>query len=135
MSEAQALRGTVRITMPAAVAYNLESFQKSLAVVAERLGCRGCFSGADCTFHMERDFVVSERLEISTVSLPQDPVSVRPVTATLASGISHDLSKLQATVAMIAGRLGCEACCSGFDITFRQALDFIIDEQLNIHDR
>jgi hypothetical protein len=140
MNDRKEMQGTVRITLPAKVAFDLSAFQKSLAVLAERLGCRACFSGVNCTFQLERDFVINERLEINSVGsprqqLPQDPVPLRPVTATLASEVSHDLGKIQETVAKIADRLGCGACCSGFDITFRQELDFIVDEQLNIHGR
>jgi hypothetical protein len=48
----------VRIVIPASAANNLESLQKVIVNVAERLGCRPCFSGADCLFTLERDFVV-----------------------------------------------------------------------------
>jgi hypothetical protein len=48
----------VRIVIPASAANNLESLQKVIVNVAERLGCRPCFSGADCLFMNERDFVV-----------------------------------------------------------------------------
>jgi hypothetical protein len=121
MNDRQAMQGTVRITLPAKVASDLPSFQRSLAVLAKRLGCPTCFSGFNCTFQLERDFVINDRMEMSTVSspLPQDPVPERHVTATLASGVSHDLAKIQETVARIARKLGCGACCSGFDITLR----------------
>ncbi len=126
--------GTVRISVPAAVAYDLGSFQKTMGVIAERLGCRACFSGSDCVFQLERDWVINERLEARAVSLhlPQDPIPDRRVTATLARSVSFDLDRMQKAVANIAGRLGCAACCSGFDILFRNELDFVIDENLNV---
>jgi hypothetical protein len=49
----------VRVVIPASVAYDLGKFQKSLVNLAERLGCRPCLSGADCTFQIERDFVIN----------------------------------------------------------------------------
>lgn len=124
--------GTVRITVPATVASDLGSFQKTIGMIAERLGCPRCASGIDCAFHLERDWVINERLEASAVSLPSDPVPWRSVSATLPRNVSYDLNKLQKAVANIAGRLGCQACCSGFDILFRNELDFIIDENLNV---
>jgi hypothetical protein len=50
--------GPVRVVIPASVAFDLGKFTKALGNLAERLGCRPCLSGADCTFIFERDFVV-----------------------------------------------------------------------------
>ena len=126
--------GVVRIRIPAAVAADLGAFQKSMSLVAERLGCRTCFSGADCAFHIERDWVINEKVELSPSARMAggDPIPARPVNATLAHAVSYDLKRIQESVAKIAGKLGCQACCSGFDIIFRQELDYMVDEQLNI---
>lgn len=48
----------IRITIPAKVAYNMDALQKSIVNIAEAIGCRTCFSGADCFFEMTRDFVI-----------------------------------------------------------------------------
>jgi hypothetical protein len=127
------IQGPIRISMPAAVAFDLKAFQKGIANLVERLGCAPCFSGADCRFIHERDFVINEKLEIRSlarpfVELPQDPFPFRPVTATLSGKAGFDLKQIQKVVADIAGRLGCGACCSGFDIHFRQELNFVINE-------
>jgi hypothetical protein len=127
------IQGPIRVSIPAAVAYDLARFQKSIASLVERLGCRTCFSGADCTFLHERDLVINEKLEIQSspglsVQLPHDPVPLRRVTATLPGKVSNNLKQIQDVAANIAGRLGCEACCSGFDILFRQELDFVVNE-------
>ena len=127
------IQGPIRISMPAAVAFDLAAFQKGIANLVDRLGCAPCFSGADCRFIHERDFVINEKLEIrsfpgASVQLPQDPVPMRPVTATLSGKVGFDLKQIQSVVANIAGRLGCEGCCSGFDIHFRQELNFMINE-------
>ncbi len=59
---------SIRITVPAKAAYDLKAFQKVLASLAERLGCRPCLSGADCFFQFERDFVVNpETFELDGV--------------------------------------------------------------------
>lgn len=134
-TEIQAVRprGPIRITIPAAVAYDLKALQKGIATLVERLGCRPCFSGSDCTFQLERDFVINEKLEIGpAVSLPQDPVPNIPIRVTLPGKVGYDLDKIQILVANIADRLGCLACCSGFDITFLHERELLINETLNV---
>ena len=42
------------------------------------------------------------------------------------------LKKIQQIQKSILGRLGCQACCSGFRINFIPELDFAVDEKLNI---
>ena len=49
----------VRIAIPAEVAFNLDKLTKALGNVAERLGCKPCLSGADCTLVLHRDFVIN----------------------------------------------------------------------------
>jgi hypothetical protein len=127
------IQGPIRISIPAAVAYDLAAFQKSIAHLVERLGCPQCFSGAHCTFVHERDFAINERLEVlssagASVQLPQDPVPIRTATAIFSGKVGHNLKQIQDVVATIAGRLGCAACCSGFDIHFRNELDFVVNE-------
>ena len=118
------LRGPVRITMPAAVAYDLKALQKGIAALVERMGCRTCFSGADCTFQTERDLVISEKLEVSPSArhfapdLDGDPA--HRVTVNLAQEVRFDLAKVQAAVERVVGKLGCPACCSGFDVAFQE---------------
>ncbi|GEM_PF-4627387 len=57
-------RAAVRVRMPASVAFNLQTLQKSIANLAERLGCKPCISGFDCTFLLERDYLINERAEV-----------------------------------------------------------------------
>jgi len=129
----------VRITMPAAVAYNLEALQKSIGHLVEQLGCRTCFSGADCTFLHERDFIVNEAGEVRDQPSPSpwliftrdhgpQPDPWRLATATLPANVGNNLEQIRGVVANVAGRLGCPGCCSGFDILFRQELDFVVNE-------
>ena len=51
----------VRVVIPTEVAFDLKKFQKAMEGLAERLGCRPCLSGADCTFRLERDFIVNPK--------------------------------------------------------------------------
>lgn len=55
---------TVRIAIPAKVAYDLGSLQKTFGNLAERLGCPQCLSGANCLFELERDFIVNDKLDV-----------------------------------------------------------------------
>jgi hypothetical protein len=143
--------GAVRISIPVSVAADLASFKKSIGALAERLGCPKCVSGFDCTFRLERDFLIDEKLRISpTVRIDPvaggDPIPARGeyfavtpipipregVTATLAEAVSFDLPKVQEALARVAGRLGCPTCCSGLDLTFRRERDFLVDERVNV---
>jgi hypothetical protein len=123
---------SIRITIPAAVAFNLGEFQKSIATLVERTGCRTCFSGADCHFQQERDFLINEKMEFTafpaSVQGPPDPVPWRTATATLPAKVANNIEQVKSVVARIAGRLGCGACCSGFDILFQQELEFVVNE-------
>lgn len=140
---ARRLSGTVRVTMPASAIHNLDTFNKSIANLAEKLGHPRCFSGVDCIFMQERDFVVDpqQRVKAAGAQLtsmaagphPEPWATARPVTITLPTAVQFDLEQVQAVTAKVAGLLGCGQCHSGFDWRFRQELDFIVDQELNIH--
>jgi hypothetical protein len=48
----------IRVVLPAEVAFSIDLVQRTIVNLAERLGCPSCFSGANCVFQLERDFVV-----------------------------------------------------------------------------
>jgi hypothetical protein len=128
-------RRSIRITIPAAVAFNLGEFQKSIATLVERTGCRTCFSGADCHFQQERDFIINEKLEVRAVNpdtmpwrLEPQPSPWRTATATLPAKVANNIEQVKSVVANIAGRLGCGGCCSGFDILFQQEFEFVVNQ-------
>ena len=56
----------------------------------------------------------------------------RVVRVTLPRSVAFDLRKFQRVQGSILDRLGCQACCSGFDIRWDFVRDFYVDEQLNI---
>ena len=138
--------GRVRISMPAAVANDLDAFKKGITALAERLGCPTCFSGLDCTFQMERDFVVNEELEATPghgtsqgMAISGTTGASRKMAVSLPPAVDYDLEKIL-KVADSIGRSygqhwlsgGQAWCCSGFDITFRQELDFMVDNDGNV---
>jgi len=62
-------RGTVRVSLPAKIAYDPAALKKSIGSLLERLGCRRCFSGADCHFTHERDFVADVKGTVSAAAV------------------------------------------------------------------
>ena len=143
------LRGPVRITLPAKVAYNLDSLKSGIAAIVESLGCDKCFSGANCTFQLERDFLINEKLEIvsrgspllptdpvpwrTSPFAPQDPVPYMPIQVTLPGKVHSDIDQILSLVDSIVERLGHTRCFSGFDIAFGLERELIVDEALNIN--
>lgn len=55
----------VHVTVPAAVAFDLESMNKVARDVVARLGCDNCHSGWDIRFRTARQFVVNEKLDVT----------------------------------------------------------------------
>jgi len=54
------------------------------------------------------------------------------VRVTLPAKIAYDLNAFQKAQASILDKLGCQACCSGWDIRFDLARSFLVDEELNV---
>lgn len=127
--------GAVRLTLSARVANDLDGLQRSLAELAERLGHPSCASGCDTLFlQHEREFIsVGEAVELNPQPIPPGRieeellgrVSRGQVNVMLPERVSGNIKSLQKAVAATLGKLGCAGCCSGFDIAFRNELDFI----------
>lgn len=66
----------VHVSIPAAAYFNLDQFQQVHKGILGRLGCPACTSGHDIRFHLHRRFLVDDKLAISPVALPQDPIPV-----------------------------------------------------------
>jgi hypothetical protein len=54
-------------------------------------------------------------------------ISVRVSTA-----VAFDIEKVQQVQRDVLGRLGCQACCSGFNIGFIEETEFVADSELNV---
>jgi hypothetical protein len=128
--------GSVRLTVPARVANDLDRLQDALGRLAERMGHPECASGCDTLFlELQREFSVSVEGELNPqplpprISLSRDP----KVQVSLPDRVSSDIGLLQQAVALTLDKLGCPSCCSGFDIAFRRELDLItISEDLEV---
>ncbi len=136
--------GAVRLTMSARVATDLDGLQRGLAELAGRMGHPACATGCDTLFlQHEREFIsFGEAVELNPQPIPPGRieeellgrVSRAQVNVMLPARVSGNIKSLQKAVAVTLGKLGCAACCSGFDIAFRNELDFItIDEKVQAH--
>ena len=60
--------------------------------------------------------------------------SDRTIRVTVPAKVAFDLKAIQKVQGSILDRLGCPACCSGFDIRFDVARSFVVDQKLNIRE-
>jgi hypothetical protein len=123
--------GPVRITLPASIAYDPNALKKGIASIVERLGCPRCFSGADCFFQMERQFVLDPKVAAGPTPDPwltsrPDPEPAHRFTVGLSSGVRHDLDKIYKAVDKVIDIIGAHPCISGFDFLFQDELRTIV---------
>lgn len=121
---------TIRFTIPASVALDSKGFVSAIGSIAEKLGHPNCFSGVDCLFQRQKDFVINESFK----ALPQDPVPCRrlPTVDIVASdkalGNVDSIRKIAEIAFENLG--GCLPCTSGFDVLFRNTIrTLVIDEE------
>lgn len=134
--------GAVRLTLPARVANDLGALQRGLKSLAERLGHPQCATGCDILhFMLERDFALTDAVALNPQPLPPGPDPLRSgplpdpwrITVTVPDKVSNNIETLTKAVSVVVGRLGCAACCSGFDILFRREIGTLaLDEQVNV---
>ncbi|HVT11296.1 MAG TPA: hypothetical protein VHE55_03440 [Fimbriimonadaceae bacterium] len=115
----------VRVTIPASVAYHLPSLQNGIANIMNHLGCGTCCSGIDVSYMTEREFVLNEKLEVSSLAGRIEPNPSPWKTTTIAVKASANIDQIKRSIANAAGRLGCQGCCSGFDIHFRNEVELM----------
>jgi hypothetical protein len=135
--------GAVRLTMPARVANDLNALQRGLRNLAERLDHPKCATGCDILqLMLEREFSLTEKVELNPQPLPPkagplpDPwlsAASNTVLVSIPARVNNDIDLLGKTIATVVGKLGCQACCSGFDILFQEELGILgVDERLNV---
>jgi len=119
--------GTVRVSLPAKVAYNPDALKKSLTSIVDRLGCPRCFSGANCHFVSERNFVFDPG---GAVSLNPQPLPPGPppehVTVSLAPSIRYDIDKVFKAIDSVIKGLGPCPCHSGIDVFYQSELPVLV---------
>jgi hypothetical protein len=125
------VHGPVRVSLPAKIAYNPDALKKSIGGLMEQLGCPRCFSGADCLFTFERDYVVNPQGGISAVELNPQPLPPRlnaatgHATASLGRSMRFDIDKVFKAVDQVINTLGPCPCHSGFDVLYQNELPVI----------
>lgn len=124
--------GTVRVTLPAKVAYEPEALKRTIGGILGRLGCPTCFSGLDCHFTNERDFIVDPagsiafhaRAVTSEIN-PQPLPPVAEVRVSLASGVRYNIDSVFKAVDAVIGFIGACPCHSGFDVLYQNEITVI----------
>jgi len=114
-------RGTVRVSLPAKIAYNPDALKKSLASILDKLGCPRCFSGADCFFQHERDFVVDPAAQVALNPQPLPPRESHAVVS-LAPSLRYDIDKVFKSIDAVIKGLGSCPCHSGIDVLYQSEL-------------
>lgn len=129
---------TVRVSLPASVANDIDAFKKGIGNLMEKLGCGKCFSGADCRFSTIKDWVIDENLSVSHYGRFSDadpegsPArSNTEAVVTMSAKASYDISLVFRAIDKIA-KIGGHPCHSGRDILFQRELRYMVDEKANI---
>ncbi len=130
-------RGPVRISLPASVAYNADALKQTIGSLVERVGCRTCFSGADCHFSLERSLSVDQHGALSSdpVPLPWHSAEPHPVPWRVAVAfqgkVAFNIDQVYKAVDNVIRSLGSCPCHSGFDVSYLNEVTFIgINENL-----
>lgn len=126
-------RGAVRITLPASVAYDPKALKKGIANIVERLGCPKCFSGADCFFTNEREFVIDPKFAVGPGIAASDPSTGVVYAVGLSSKVRYDLDKVFRAIDKAIDIIGAHPCISGFDFHFHDELrTIVVNEKLEV---
>jgi len=131
-------KGPIRVSISVSVANDLNRLNDGITQLVERLGCRLCFSGFDCHFRVESGrkphfqiAAADKKVKVSAPDPDGDPA--RTVSVKLAPQVSGDIRQVKAALAKVMGKLGCRGCCSGFDISFQQAIRTLsVDKALDV---
>jgi hypothetical protein len=137
MAADKAYLGPVRISIPATVANDLGSLQKSIANLVGELGCRPCFSGADCYFEQFQTFYLNKRGDPQpqpndALFLDPQPRAASPVKVFVPDKIGFNLDVVQESVARVVDQLACPKCHSGMPVAWIREKLFVVDEAFNV---
>ena len=120
-------KGTIRLSIPAKVAYNADAFRKSLYNLLDELGCPKCFSGVDCYFTNIRDYLVNPsdfsvapNKEVADGRPQPMPFQSNVIQVGLSQKTAFSIDKIDVALKDIFEEIGCLACCSGQDIFFQE---------------
>ena len=124
---------TVRVSIPASIANDGDRFKNSIADLMAKLGCKPCFSGADCHFSIISDWVINEKGAATFFSRSKQDGDPDPepnfsdskaaaISVRLAPKVSRDIASVFKAIDVLGKNLGCAPCHSGYDISFLNAI-------------
>jgi hypothetical protein len=111
----------IRVRVAASVAFNPDSLKKSISGLMEKLGCGKCFSGFDCRFQLQRDYLIDPALTTQALNNDYSP-SIPAINVRVDRATSHDLAKVIGLIDKLHLKFGCLPCHSGFDFRFRNEI-------------
>src|SRR5262249_33980384 len=120
------------------VANDLAALQRSLKIVAERLGHPACATGCDILhIGLEQEFAFTEKAALDPQPSPWHQVLDHQakglITVSVPNKVTADIEALGRAVSNVVAKLGCASCCSGFDILFRGEINMIaLDERAEV---
>jgi hypothetical protein len=117
----------IRVSVPASVAFNPKSFKVSVAALMERLGCGKCFSGFDCRFQLQRDYLVDPADMKKLTELPAQVSNHNVVSLALNKTNGFDILQVNKIIDSLHKRFGCAPCHSGYDFQFRNEIEQVIN--------
>jgi hypothetical protein len=74
-------------------------------------------------------------MDINEISGKIIPTTSNTVHVSIPAEVAFDLDRFHSVQKDILGRLGCSACCSGWDIRFEIQRRFVVDADLNVRDQ
>ena len=66
------------------------------------------------------------------VAINPQPFPPREIAVHVPIEVLHDLERLQKVQSSVLGKLGCQACCSGFDIRWQAFDEFVVTSDLEV---
>lgn len=125
---------TVRVSIPASVAGNIDGLKKSLAEVLGKLGCPACCSGHDIHLELQRELALAKGFgEVARVG---GWAGVRREVPALSVGVNPkavlSIREVNAMIDKLADMTGHTACATGCDIFLNMEELFVIDQNVAV---
>lgn len=131
---------TVRVSIPASTAANIDHLKKAVGSVLDHLGCDNCCSGKNIFFELQRDVVFSKdlraaepfalRRDADTFTMPERTVDVK-----MNPELAGEIDNVFAAIDRIAELTGHAACATGCDMRFNLERILVIDAASKIQEK
>lgn len=140
MDNLEDISAPVRVSIPAEVAADLGAFKKTVGSILDKLGCQACCSGKDISFELQRDVLVQD-FKGTTVSAAGASIdaatsleAVPTTTVALSPKLAYDIDNVFAAIDRVGRITGCENCCTGRNLSFRNEVNFVVGQDLSVQD-